>query len=174
MMGTGSRVRAVLQLRRANVCWGKSTLKDSARCNSRAGKATREIARESRRSCAGVHRIHGLVAQPRRGDVVPYGHFSVDPPSPAGLYICHCGRKPPAKIEQLARRDPGILVTGTVADVRGYLWGSSISIVPLRIGGGTRLKIYESMAAKVPVVSTSVGAEGLAVNHGKYLHCGHA
>jgi glycosyltransferase involved in cell wall biosynthesis len=50
-----------------------------------------------------------------------------------------------------------------VDDVRPYLWGSSVSIVPLRIGGGTRLKIYEAMAAQVPVVSTSVGAEGLDV-----------
>jgi glycosyltransferase involved in cell wall biosynthesis len=55
-------------------------------------------------------------------------------------------------------------VTGTVPDVRPYLWGSSIAIVPLRIGGGTRLKIYEAMAAGVPVVSTGVGAEGLDVH----------
>ncbi|MCP5119375.1 MAG: glycosyltransferase [bacterium] len=48
-------------------------------------------------------------------------------------------------------------------DVRPYLWGARLSIVPLRAGGGTRLKIYESMAAKVAVVSTSVGAEGLEV-----------
>jgi len=73
------------------------------------------------------------------------------------------GRMPPAKIRQLAERDPKIHVTGTVPDVRPFLWGSSISIVPLRIGGGTRLKIYESMAAKIPVVSTLIGAEGLAV-----------
>jgi len=51
-----------------------------------------------------------------------------------------------------------------VPDVRPYLWGSSVSIVPLRIGGGTRLKIYEAMAARIPVISTSVGAEGLVVN----------
>ena len=73
------------------------------------------------------------------------------------------GRTPPLKIRQLAERDPKIQVTGTVSDVRGYLWGSAVSIVPLRIGGGTRLKIYEAMAAKIPVVSTSVGAEGLTV-----------
>jgi polysaccharide biosynthesis protein PslH len=74
------------------------------------------------------------------------------------------GRTPPASITALAQEDPRIRVTGTVPDVRPYLWGSSISIVPLRIGGGTRLKIYESMAARVPVVSTDVGAEGLAIN----------
>lgn len=49
-------------------------------------------------------------------------------------------------------------------DVRPLLWGASVSIVPLRIGGGTRLKIYESMAARTPVVSTTVGAEGLEIH----------
>lgn len=81
----------------------------------------------------------------------------------------HCtlaivGRAPAARIREMARNDPRILVTGTVPDVRPYLWGSSVSIVPLRIGGGTRLKIYEAMAAGVPVVSTTVGAEGLEVH----------
>ena len=42
--------------------------------------------------------------------------------------------------------------------------GLSVSIVPLRIGGGTRLKIYESMAARTPVVSTTIGAEGLDIH----------
>jgi glycosyltransferase involved in cell wall biosynthesis len=74
------------------------------------------------------------------------------------------GRDPAARIRELGKRDPLIRVTGTVADVRPYLWGSRVSIVPLRVGGGTRLKIYESMAAQVPVVSTSVGAEGLEVD----------
>ncbi|HUQ94611.1 MAG TPA: glycosyltransferase family 4 protein [Bryobacteraceae bacterium] len=74
------------------------------------------------------------------------------------------GRKPSAKVQALA--GPGILVTGTVPDVRPWLWGSKLSIVPLRIGGGTRLKIYESMAARIPVVSTTVGAEGLETQDG--------
>src|ERR1019366_3386748 len=74
------------------------------------------------------------------------------------------GRTPPPKILQLAAEDSGIRVTGTVADIRPYLWNSAVSIVPLRIGGGTRLKIYEAMAAQIPVVSTTIGAEGLSVN----------
>lgn len=73
------------------------------------------------------------------------------------------GRTPPPAIQALAAGDPRITVTGTVPDVRPYLWGAQVSIVPLRIGGGTRLKIYESMAAGVPVVSTPIGAEGLDV-----------
>jgi glycosyltransferase involved in cell wall biosynthesis len=79
------------------------------------------------------------------------------------------GRKPVVAIEELARRDARIRVTGTVPDVRPYLWGSAVSIVPLRIGGGTRLKIYEAMAARIPVVSTVVGAEGLDVRDGENI-----
>jgi polysaccharide biosynthesis protein PslH len=74
------------------------------------------------------------------------------------------GRTPPPKITQLGEEDKRIQITGTVPDIRPYLWGSAVSIVPLRIGGGTRLKIYEAMAAKIPVVSTTVGAEGLTVH----------
>jgi sugar transferase (PEP-CTERM/EpsH1 system associated) len=81
----------------------------------------------------------------------------------------HCtltvaGRAPDASIVTLAQADPGIRVTGTVEDVRPYLWSSAVSIVPLRIGGGTRLKIYESMASATAVVSTTIGAEGLTVH----------
>jgi glycosyltransferase involved in cell wall biosynthesis len=74
------------------------------------------------------------------------------------------GRTPPPNVTALAARDPRIHVTGTVPDIRPYLWGAAVSIVPLRIGGGTRLKIYEAMAAGIPVVSTAIGAEGLTVH----------
>lgn len=57
----------------------------------------------------------------------------------------------------------GINVTGTVPDVRSYYEGALAAIVPLRSGAGTRLKILEAMAAGVPVISTSLGAEGLEV-----------
>ena len=81
-----------------------------------------------------------------------------------GCTVAVVGRTPPASITELGAQDKLIEVTGTVPDIRPYLWGSAVSIVPLRIGGGTRLKIYEAMAAKIPVVSTTVGAEGLTVN----------
>jgi glycosyltransferase involved in cell wall biosynthesis len=80
------------------------------------------------------------------------------------LSIAIVGRDPSPEILALAAADPNIRVTGTVPDVRPYLWGSLASIVPIHIGGGTRLKIYESMAARTPVVSTSVGAEGLSID----------
>jgi glycosyltransferase involved in cell wall biosynthesis len=79
------------------------------------------------------------------------------------------GRKPGMAIQEMGRRDPDILVTGTIPDVRPYLWGSTVCVVPLRVGGGTRLKIFEAMAAKVPVVSTSIGAEGLPVEDGVHI-----
>ncbi len=83
--------------------------------------------------------------------------------------VAIAGRRPSQAIQDMGKRDSGIIVTGTVPDVRPYLWGSAVSIVPLRIGGGTRLKIFEAMAAKLPVVSTAVGAEGLPVSDGKHI-----
>ncbi len=79
------------------------------------------------------------------------------------------GRRPDAAIRKLAAKYAGIRVTGTVADVRPFLWEAAVSIVPLRIGGGTRLKIFEAMAAQVPVVSTTIGAEGLELRHGETI-----
>jgi glycosyltransferase involved in cell wall biosynthesis len=79
------------------------------------------------------------------------------------------GRTPSATLQQLAARTRGVEVTGTVADVRPYLARASISVVPLRVGGGTRLKIYEAMAMGIPVVSTTIGAEGLPVQNGTHL-----
>jgi glycosyltransferase involved in cell wall biosynthesis len=74
------------------------------------------------------------------------------------------GRNPPPAI--LAKADrASVTVTGTVPEVRPFLWQSAISIVPLRVGGGTRLKIFEAMAAGTPVVATTIGAEGLPVRH---------
>lgn len=75
------------------------------------------------------------------------------------------GRNPPPKIVELGNVD-GVTVTGTVDDVRPYIKRANVFIVPLRIGGGSRLKILEAMAMKKSVVSTSVGAEGLDVTNG--------
>jgi len=74
------------------------------------------------------------------------------------------GRDPADEVRALASL-PGIEVTGTVADVRPYYREALAAIVPLRVGGGSRLKILEAMAAGVPVVSTTLGAEGLQVSH---------
>jgi glycosyltransferase involved in cell wall biosynthesis len=77
------------------------------------------------------------------------------------------GRNPHASIKQLTSKS--VEVTGTVSSVVEYLRDATVVVVPMRIGGGTRLKIFEAMAAGRAVVSTSIGAEGLAVQNGRDL-----
>jgi len=71
------------------------------------------------------------------------------------------GRNPPAWLEARVAKQAGVTLHANVPDVRPYLAASGILAVPLRIGGGSRLKILEALAAGLPVVSTHVGAEGL-------------
>jgi len=78
------------------------------------------------------------------------------------------GRDPAPRVQALAD-DPSVTVTGRVADVRPYFGRATAFVVPLRAGGGTRLKILEAFAARVPVVSTPLGCEGLDVNDGNHL-----
>jgi glycosyltransferase involved in cell wall biosynthesis len=75
------------------------------------------------------------------------------------------GRQPTAKVRALTAR-PGITVTGTVDDVRPHVQAAAVFIVPLRAGGGTRLKILEALAMGKAIVSTSIGAEGLDLRDG--------
>lgn len=79
------------------------------------------------------------------------------------------GRNPPAKVKELAHRLPGVRVTGTVDDVKPFLNEAAAMVVPLRVGGGTRIKIFEGMATGIPVISTGIGAEGLPVEHGENI-----
>jgi len=76
------------------------------------------------------------------------------------------GRNPPPEILALASV-PGVHITGTVEDVRPFVARAAVYVVPLRIGGGSRLKVLEALAMGRAVVSTSVGAEGLDVEHGR-------
>ena len=75
------------------------------------------------------------------------------------------GRNPVRRVQKLASES--VEVTGRVPSVVEHLQESAVVVVPLRIGGGTRLKIYEAMATARAVVSTTVGAEGLDVHHGR-------
>jgi glycosyltransferase involved in cell wall biosynthesis len=75
------------------------------------------------------------------------------------------GRNPHTRVRQLASQD--IEVTGRVPSVIEHLREAAVFVVPLRIGGGTRLKIYEAMAMRKAVVSTTIGAEGLDVTDGR-------
>src|SRR6202163_4066121 len=79
------------------------------------------------------------------------------------------GPSPSQGMPEVAPRNPDIEVTEAVPDVRPYLERAAISVVPLRVAGGTRLKIYEAMAMGAPVVSTTIGAEGLPVRNEEHL-----
>jgi sugar transferase (PEP-CTERM/EpsH1 system associated) len=79
------------------------------------------------------------------------------------------GRNPYPRLLELAQRDSSVEVTGRVDDVRPYMERAAAYVVPLRIGGGTRLKIYEAMAMEQAIISTSIGAEGLPVKDGVEL-----
>ena len=86
-----------------------------------------------------------------------------------GVHLTIVGRNPYPSLLELAQRDPALTVTGRVDDVRRYIDDAVAFIVPIRIGGGTRLKIYEAMAMEKPVISTTIGAEGLPVHDGAEL-----
>ena len=83
---------------------------------------------------------------------------------PAAKFLI-VGRRPNQRVKDLASAN--VEVTGTVPAIEEYLRRASVFVVPLRIGGGTRIKIYEGMAVGKATVSTTIGAEGLDVTHGK-------
>jgi sugar transferase (PEP-CTERM/EpsH1 system associated) len=76
------------------------------------------------------------------------------------------GRNPSARLRAVAE-SAGVIVTGTVEDIRPFVHDAALYVVPLRAGGGTRLKIFEALAMGKAVVSTRVGAEGLALTPGR-------
>jgi glycosyltransferase involved in cell wall biosynthesis len=80
-----------------------------------------------------------------------------------GCKLTVVGRNPGPALLRLEQSNPRIKVTGRVDDIRTYIARAAAYIVPIRIGGGTRIKIYEAMAMGKPVISTGVGAEGLPV-----------
>lgn len=79
------------------------------------------------------------------------------------------GRNPPLKIQRL-NKIPGVHVTGTICDVRDYYAHADVFIVPVRLGGGTKLKTLEAMAMALPIVSTPTGVQGLQALSGKHLY----
>ena len=82
--------------------------------------------------------------------------------------LCLAGHDPPPVIQALAC-PPGVVVAGSVPDVRPYLARAAVCVAPLRIGGGTRLKILDALAMGRPVVSTSLASEGLDLAGGHEL-----
>jgi sugar transferase (PEP-CTERM/EpsH1 system associated) len=131
----------------------------------------------------------GPEAAIRRGRLVFVGSMDWMPNEDAVKYFCRdilpriraevpdatlsiVGRSPSAAVSRLAQ--PGVVeVTGRVDDIREAWRTAELCVVPLRVGGGTRLKIFEAMAAGRAVVSTRVGAEGLPVDDGRHLILAH-
>ena len=89
-----------------------------------------------------------------------------------GARMTVVGRAPPERMMgEALQRGLNWRFTGFVDDVRPFIQGSAVSVIPLRVGGGTRLKVYEAMAMGSPVVSTSIGVEGLPVIADKHYLC---
>jgi len=79
------------------------------------------------------------------------------------------GKKPVRQVMALAERDPVVTVTGYVEDIRPYWADSAVTVVPLKVGSGIRVKILTAMAAGVPVVSTTVGYQGIDLTPGEHI-----
>jgi len=125
--------------------------------------------------------------QPRDPNTILFvGGFEYAPNVDAFFYFCReilplvrarrsdaqfiaAGRNPTPAMREYAAAGVGIGLTGTVKDVRPYYGRASVVVIPLRVGGGTKLKTLEAFGMGVPVVSTSVGCEGLEVEAG--IHC---
>ena len=78
------------------------------------------------------------------------------------------GRNPHPRLQAL-QQTPNVILTGYVDDVRPYIREAAVYVVPLKVGGGTRLKILEAMSMSKAIVSTSLGSEGIEVEHGREL-----
>ena len=78
------------------------------------------------------------------------------------------GMNPHPRLDPL-RSNPAIEITGTVADTKPFIRAASVFVIPMRVGGGTRFKVLEAMALGAPVVSTTLGVEGIEVSHGQEL-----
>ena len=120
----------------------------------------------------------------RNQDIVFVGSMDWLPNEDAAFYFCEkilptirtalpeatfwiVGRRPSRRLQdELGGQGNGIRITGTVDDVRPFLRRAATVVVPLRVGSGTRLKIFEAMACGKAVVSTTLGAEGLPVTSG--------
>ena len=122
------------------------------------------------------------IAEPR---IVFVGNFSYYPNSDAVMYFCRevlpiiwskrpelrffaVGASAPDAVKALAK-DPRIIVTDVVPDIRSYLTRNSVAVCPVRFGGGTKFKVLEAMAMGLAVVCTDVGREGINVCEGKDL-----
>ena len=130
-----------------------------------------------------VERFRASGERPKGQEVMFLGNYPHDPNRDAVLFF-HAriwplvvekipqarfyvvGKDPPPDLVELGRSDPSVVVTGTVEDVRPYFERSRVFVNPVRIGGGFRGKLLEAMAMSLPVVTTSLGAQGVDAESG--------
>ena len=86
-----------------------------------------------------------------------------------GVKLTVVGKNPSRSLQNLLKKCPEIRAAGWVPDVRPYVHQAAVYVIPLRVGGGTRIKLFEAMAMGKAIVSTRVGAEGLPVTHGENI-----
>ncbi len=85
------------------------------------------------------------------------------------VHLIVVGRNPSSNLMKIVEKVAEVTLTGWVDDTRPYIEKGALFIVPIRIGGGTRMKIYEAMAMGKTVVSTTIGAEGLPLENNKHI-----
>jgi glycosyltransferase involved in cell wall biosynthesis len=83
-----------------------------------------------------------------------------------GVKLYLAGKTPPDAIRRLASRD--VVVTGLVPDIREYIQRAAVVVLPLRVGAGTKHRAFQTLAMEKPLVTTRIGAEGIALEHGKH------
>jgi glycosyltransferase involved in cell wall biosynthesis len=113
--------------------------------------------------------LSGFMDDPANEDSVEWFYHHVWPQlskrhPEVKFYIVGAGVRPP--IRRLARKDPRIIVTGEVKDIRPYRNRARVFVSPVRLGSGMRLKVLEAMASGLPVVSTSLGVAGIDAQTG--------
>ncbi len=113
-----------------------------------------------------LHRLDGLAPQRGRRHAFRARRAAAHPPRRAEHHAGHRRPRPDAGRASACGSSTASTVTGRVDDVRPFIAEAAVYIVPLRIGGGTRLKIFEAMAMGKSIVSTTIGAEGLPVDDG--------
>lgn len=113
----------------------------------------------------------GMDWYPNR-DAVAYFAHSILPlirmEIPSARFLV-AGRNPPPRFVEELGNAGAVEFTGTFADIRPYFKEAGVVVVPLRVGGGTRIKILEAAAAGKPIVSTTLGAEGLDLHNGEEI-----
>jgi glycosyltransferase involved in cell wall biosynthesis len=126
-----------------------------------------QIAREPE----GPHIVHiGTMYWPPNIDGINWFLDEIYPRIKAQVPTVRCtliGARPPASIVERTQTDPSLTVTGYVDDPLPYLARSSMMVIPLRAGGGMRVKILNALSQGIPMVSTTVGCEGIAVKNGE-------